>query len=199
MHRHHRSAAAAVCVLLVSAALGCPGRASAGGSDASPAPESVIRKWPRDARVTARAIIAEYGEPQRFTGADLVWIDNGPWRKTVVYRRARPRFLWNTDKDYLEQTIAYRVPVDKVDDLKRFDPRLEVDESRGLLSSRSDSEALNFLALNLADEVASDKRTVRDAREFYEKTERLAEAGKSSPYLRGLMFPTGPAPRREGP
>jgi hypothetical protein len=152
-------------------------------------PETVIQKWPEGARATAREMISKYGEPSRYTDGALVWFNNGPWQKTVVYSSAWPRFLGKKDKDYLEQTIAYRVPVEKVDDLKRFDRRLAVNESSGQLSSRSESEPMNFLALNLADEIVKEKRTVEDARDFYARTEKLSKAGKSSAYMSGFLFP----------
>ena len=160
------------------------------GTSASQTPETVILKWPEGARATARAMTAKYGQPNRFSEGALVWIDNGPWQKTVVYRSAWPHFLGKVDKDYLEQTIAYRVPVEKIDDLKRFDRRLEVNESRGQLSARSESESLNFLALNLADEIVTDKRGVDDARDFYRRTEALSMSGKSSAYMEGFLFPS---------
>lgn len=159
------------------------------GTQASQTPELVISKWPEGARLTAREMISKYGEPNRFSEGALVWIDNGPWQKTVVYRNAWPHFLGRRDKDYLEQTIAYRVPVEKIEDLKRFDRRLEINESRGQLSSRSESEAMNFLALNLADEIVMDKRGVDDARDFMTKTESLTKSGKSSRYTKGFVFP----------
>ena len=155
----------------------------------SQTPETIIQKWPEGAQATAREIISKYGEPSRFTDGALVWFNNGPWQKTVVYRSAWPRFLGKKDKDYLEQTIAYQVPVEKVDDLKRFDRRLAVNESRGQLSARSESEPMNFLALNLADEIVKEKRTVEDARDFYSRTEKLSKAGKSSVYMSGFLFP----------
>lgn len=171
------------------------------GTQASQTPETVIQKWPEGARATAREMISKYGEPNRFSEGALVWIDNGPWRKTVVYRNAWPHFLGRRDKDYLEQTIAYRVPAEKIEDLKRFDRRLEINESRGQLSSRSESEAMNFLALNLADEIVTDKRDVDDARDFMAKTESLAASGKTSPYTKGFLFPNrgdSADPRRTG-
>jgi len=159
------------------------------GTQASQTPETVISKWPEGARLTARDMIAKYGEPNRFSEGALVWIDNGPWQKTVVYRNAWPHFLGRKDKDYLEQTISYRVPIEKIEDLKRFDRRLEINESRGQLSARSESEAMNFLALNLADEIVTDKRGVDDARDFMAKTESLSASGKSSNYTKGFLFP----------
>ena len=152
-------------------------------------PEAAIRKWPDASRVTARAMIAKYGQPARWNEAALTWINNGPWEKTVVYRSWWPRILGKRDKDCLEQTIAYRVPSEKLDDLKRFDRRLAVDDSRSRLSARSESEPQNFLALNLADEIVTEKRSVEEARDFYGKTEKLTMAGKSSAYTEGLLFP----------
>lgn len=176
------------------------------GTAASQTPETVILKWPEGARVTAREMISKYGEPNRFSDGALVWIDNGPWRRTVVYRNAWPHFLGRRDKDYLQQTIAYRVPAEKIPDLKRFDRRLEIDQARGQLSSRSESEAMNFLALNLADEIVSGKREVDDARDFMAKTESLSASGKRSKYTRGFLFPNpgenppqAPRPSRPGP
>ena len=172
------------------------------GTAAAETAESVILKWPEGAQVTGREMIAKYGEPDRFSDGALVWIDNGPWRRTVVYRNAWPHFLGRRDKDYLEQTIAYRVPAGKIQDLKRFDRRLEIDQARGQLSSRSESEAMNFLALNLADEIVTDKRGVDDARDFLAKTESLSASGKSSRYAQGFLFPNrgeSEDPRRARP
>jgi hypothetical protein len=148
--------------------------------------ESVIENWPKDSRATASAMIGKYGQPTRFTAESLIWIDNSPWDKTVVYRNAWSHLLGK--KDFLEQTVAYQVPSDKVEDLKRFDRRLEVNSAGGQLSARSDSEAMNYLALNLADEIVSDKRNVEDARAFFMKVQRLSKAGKSSAYMDGLLF-----------
>jgi hypothetical protein len=60
---------------------------------------------------------------------------------------------------------------------------------------------MNFLALNLVDEIATGARSVEDARDFYSKTARLSKAGKSSAYMEGLLFPNrrenGRLPERE--
>ncbi len=153
-------------------------------------PEAVIKKWPVEARTTARAMIDKYGEPSRFSAGSLVWFNNGPWLKTVVYRSAWPHLFGRRDSDYLEQTIAYQVPDRKVNDLKRFDARIKVGEDGGQLSARSGSEAMNFLTLNLADEIVTGARSVEDSRDFDSKTARLSKAGKSSPYMEGLLFPS---------
>jgi hypothetical protein len=172
----------------------------------TPRPASLratLESWPERSRDIAKAMIEKYGEPARFNGNGLLWNDNGPWKRTIVYRSAQPHYTWLRDKDYLKQAIVYRVPADKLAALKRFDPRIEANETSGELSSRSESEALNFLALNLAEEIITGKRSVEDARAFYRKTEELSKSGKSSPSLERLLFPNDEsrpaAPDKTGP
>jgi hypothetical protein len=152
-------------------------------------PEEAVQQWAEPERITALTMIEKYGEPSGYTKGSLVWLNNGPWRKTVVYASSGSRFFGQRNKEFLAQTVAYRVPIDKIEDLKRFDRRLEVDASRGQLTARSDSERTNFMTLNLADEISREKRSVADARDFFARTERLSKAGKSSSYMEGILFP----------
>lgn len=152
------------------------------------AAEKTIEYWPELARAAARAMIAKYGRPTEVGASALVWYGNGPWKKSIVHRRAWPHYSFELDKDYLENTIAYWVPDDKVAALTRFDKRLDVDQALGEISTRSESEKMNYLALNLADEIVRGKRTVENAREFYIRTARLAASGKASSYLNGFLF-----------
>jgi hypothetical protein len=166
--------------------------------DAVKTPEMVIRKWPEFPLREARALIARYGEPDRFDDGSLAWDQNGPWLETIVYREPRPSFTAGRGRDILEQSIPYAVPQDKIAELERFDDRLEFDKASGELSSRSGSETLNYLALNLADEIVNGKRTANQARDFYRRTLSLEASGKSSPYLQGFLFhirPASPAPK----
>lgn len=150
-------------------------------------PESVIEKWPAYSKAAAKALIVKYGEPDDFSAGALVWLNNAPWKKTVVYRDA-PRREGVRAEEILEQTISYQVPKKKAAALKRFDPRVTADRIRGELSSLSSSENLNFLALNLADEIVSGRRSADEARAFFLKTEELSRSGKSSSYLGGFRF-----------
>jgi hypothetical protein len=150
--------------------------------------ETSIDKWPEGSLDVARVMIEKYGEPDQFSDDALVWKNNGPWKRSVVYRTALHRLFGAQEKDYLEQSVDYRVSDDKVADLKRFDKRVHFDQITGELSARSESEPLNFLALNLAEEIAVGKRGVEDAREVYRKEKEFYEAGKSSPYLNGFML-----------
>ena len=158
------------------------------GAASAKTPESVIRKWPEAAQTIARAMIEKYGLPHRYDDNALVWTDNGPWRKTVVHRTARLHRAGMRDTAYLEQTIGYEVSADTAGDLRRFDRNLKIDLAMHEISTRSGSEQTNFLVFNLVDEIARGNRTVHGARAFYDRTERLAKAGKTSRYMTGFLF-----------
>ena len=162
-------------------------------SSAVQTPATVIRDWPERPRDAARALIAKYGEPSSFDDDRLVWYGIGPWQETAVYREA-PESSGHRGEDILEQSISYIVPEKELAELNRFDRRLDFDKPSGELVARSESENLNYLALNLADEIVNGKRTADEARDFYRKTLKLAASGKTSAYMERLLFP----PRRRG-
>ena len=172
-------------------------RAAAKGAMAAPessiakpgdTPESIILRWPPRSRTTAGLLLEKYGMPDQFDRDTLAWFNNGEWKKTVVHRVLSRRDPSGKNKDYLEQTVGYLVPADRVAELKRFNPMIEASQTAGELTFASDSESKNRLALNLAEEVVTGKRGVADARAFYLKTTRLSSSGKTSPYLEGLRF-----------
>lgn len=161
----------------------------AAAQDASPSGRSrdeqarrVVSVWPVVSLRTAEAVLEKYGPPDLAVSDRLVWYDNGPWRITTVYRDPYEHL------DVLEQSIGYTVPQGKVPDLAKLDVALRVSRDNKLLSAVSESEETNMLALNLADEVVREKRTPEDARAFYLKTVVQWNAGKSSPYMKDLLF-----------
>lgn len=189
----------ALCALRAPAELPATDPAARNASAAVSTPESTIASWPGIPQAVARLLIAKYGEPNTFDDGSLVWYDNGEWRKTVVYRKAPGRFMGLHARDILQQTVAYSVPDAKIGDLKAFDDRIKYDKASGELSAISEDENLNYLALNLADEIVADKRSPQEARDFYRKTLRLSESGKSSAYTGGLLFQQTPKPQRQVP
>lgn len=183
---------AGVAALLAFAAARTIASARAGGwSDMVAVPrsaEKTIAGWPARAGNAARITMARYGRPDEVGPDALVWRANGPWLKTTVHRRSWPRYVFRVNRDYLENAIAYAVPSRSLVDLARFDAKLSAGPGLAWLSSRSESENRNCLALNLADEIINGKRSVAEARAFRAKILRLADSGKSSPYLKGLLF-----------
>ena len=163
-------------------------------------PESIILLWPTYSYHLARLMISKYGQPAEATDHSLVWLDNGPWKRTVVYRVPPGERALGRSRGRLEQSVAYRVPTGQLDALARFDKDIEADVKAGRLTARSDDESLNFLSLNLADEILQGLRTAREASDFRRDALRLRDAGKSSPYLDGLMFvKSGRPPDPESP
>lgn len=159
-------------------------------------PETVVQQWPERSRGAALALIEKYGEPDLFDEDSLTWDENGPWDETVVYREAPLVSIEDDGRNILKQSIDYDadVPEKKIAALGRFDARVEFDPETGELSAQSEGENLNYLALNLADEIVSGKRTADQAKDFYLKTTRLAAAGKMSPYMEGFLFPRSARP-----
>ena len=81
---------------------------------AAATPESVIRTWPAPERAAAGAMLAKYGAPNQFDRRALVWFNNGSWKRTIVYRRPLHHSTKAPGMDFLQQTVGYIVPNDKV-------------------------------------------------------------------------------------
>jgi hypothetical protein len=180
-----------VVALLAAAGAAGPAARAGGWSDrvADPVPaEKLIERWSFRARAAARLTMARYGMPDEVRAESLIWRANGPWKRTVVHRDAWRRYAFWADRYHVENALAYDVPARCLADLARFDDRLIAEPGRGELAARSGSETENYLLLNVADEIVNGKRTVADARAFSARILRLADSGKSSPYLTGLLF-----------
>lgn len=147
---------------------------------------AVIADWSEPSRLLAARTIEQYGPPDAISAGGLGWAWKGPWKRIVVWDGAAADAA---DGGY-QQTVAYRVPEDKRAALTDFGRGVRVSQDGRELSALSSDEALNFLALNLADEIARGVRSPGEARGFYDRTAQLAAAGKSSPYLWGLRFRT---------
>ncbi len=154
----------------------------------APSPERVaahVRPWLAGPRETLKLMMERYGPPNALGEGTATWYERGPWKRITIHGRER--------LSYLEQTVRYHVPAEATQALAEFDHGLRFDREKEELSATSNSEALNYLALNLADDLVSARREAPEAREFYAQTARLAAAGKSSPYLERLLF--DPYPR----
>lgn len=157
--------------------------------------EKVVAGWAENARLAARELVEKYGAPDEVRSASLVWKDNGPWTRTVV-RDLPPPYAGAKIEELgvVEQTISYVLRPDQAEPLQEFGKTLIVDTRKGELTVRSDSEAVNFLRVNLADDVVNNRLTVEQARQSHARLLALEAAGKSTGYLRTLRFgePTTP-------
>ncbi len=147
--------------------------------------ERIIANWKAKPQEVARTVIAKYGLPQEASAMRLIWHNNGPWKMTELVNEEIPHSFPKPHPDMLKQTISYRVPTDKFDELAEYDGSVIVERTKGEISARCDKEGANFLALNLADEIVRGKRSVRDARKFYAETVREM---KNPEYMQGFLF-----------
>ncbi len=79
--------------------------------------------------------------------------------------------------------MDYKAPRDKYNDLASFDGSVIVERTKGEISARCDKEEMNFLALNLANDVATERKTVEEARAYYAKAAMDFMQGKMDPYV----------------
>ncbi len=143
-----------------------------------------VSDWPPLARRAAELIADRYGLPDVVSANELVWNDNGPWKKTAVHRRGPA-----DSGEVIEQSVDYDVPRGKAAAVAKMDLGLKIDGAHGEISVAGVSEDANFLAVNLAVEVINGVKTPKEARDFYSRTLALMGEGKSSMYTQGLLFP----------
>jgi hypothetical protein len=165
-----------------------PLAAAATSVDRDVSASEAIVAWEDLSQKAARALMTEYGVPDEVGAQRLTWNRNGPWRKTVVYN-VRPSPRAGVNMGIIEQSIDYPLSGLQASGVGAFDSGLGFNSQTGELSARSDGEDLNFLRLNLADEVAQGRLTPHAARARYAAVLDLKAAGKGSPELSALRFP----------
>jgi len=150
---------------------------------------AMLAKWPADAQTAAADMMTKYGPPQEVTESLLIWRNNGPWKYTMISNVATQHDFPGPHKDVMEQGIDYAVAPDKVDDLAMYDGSVTVDRTQGQIAARCDKEGANFLALNLANDVATGSKTVAGARDYYAKAiDGFKKTGRMDPYMERLTF-----------
>lgn len=141
---------------------------------------NAVASWPEKPRRLAEMMLERYGPPEWSNRDKLIWRDKDPWKRVIVHREY-------TDSP-LEQVVNYHVPLHRLKSVLEFKNGIRVEAWYDDLSASSDRESLNFLVLNLADDIVSGRRTPAQARRFHRTEQALSAAGKSSPYLTGLLF-----------
>jgi hypothetical protein len=178
-----------ICLTTVFMLVACSSPYRVSDASASDA-RSVVRNWPSKPKDAADKMIDKYGAPDDVTESMLVWHNKGSWKKISVMRDEIPHDFPKPHTDFLMQTIDYRVPLGKFDDLARYDGSVIAERTKGTLSARCDKEEMNYLALNLAHDVATGRKTIEQARFAYARIAQKFMNGESDPYLQGLQFRT---------
>jgi hypothetical protein len=147
-----------------------------------------IVDWSSEAKEIAQLIRDKYGDPDEVTDSMLIWHNNGPWKRTIVHRDPVPHQFPKPHLDGVQQFVDYDVPIDKYDDLAAFDGSVVAERTNGELSARCHDEEANFLALNLAHDIITGRKTVKEAREAYKQAMLDYRANKAVAYMEGLQF-----------
>ncbi len=150
--------------------------------------DQIISAWPDVPREVALTVMEKYGSPHEATASRLIWFDNAPWKRTILYRDVVQHDFPMPHPDLLEQFIDYQAPLEMYDELAVYDGSVIVERTKGEISARCDKEEMNFLAINLANDVATGARTAEEARQFYAETAMAFMEGTSDPYVEGFVF-----------
>ena len=175
--------------LLGTAHAGTPAATPHGAMNAAQV-EKLTNDWPVASRDAIKYLTAKYGAPAAITADMAVWGKTGPWKRSIVFRKEVPHQFPKAHTDVMQQWLDYKAPVPKYSELAMFDGSVVVERTAGEMSARCDKEAANFLAVNLANEVATGKRTVERARTKYGEQIMEMTAKRPAPYTENVMFDT---------
>jgi hypothetical protein len=157
--------------------------------------EKVIAGWPKASQEAVRFMTKKYGPAAAVTQEMIIWGKTGPWKRTIVFAHEYPHEFPAHHTDVMQQFTDYKADPGLYDDLAKYDGSVVLERTSGEISARCDKEGANFLALNLAHEIATGKRKVEDARKTYGEQITAMKAGRRAPYTERLMFqasgPTG--------
>ena len=148
-----------------------------------------MRGWPAASVEAVTFMTNKYGPPMAMTAELAIWGKTGAWKRTVVYAREVPHEFPMHHTDVMQQWIDYKAPVEMYDELAMYDGSVVVERTAGEMSARCDREGANFLAINLAHEIVTGKRTVDAARMMYGEQIMAMKAKRRAPYTEKLLFP----------
>lgn len=152
--------------------------------------ERIMAAWPMASKEAAMFMTKQYGPPAAMTPEMAVWGRTGPWKRTVVYAREYAHEFPMHHTDVMQQWVDYKASAAMYDDLAEYDGSVVLERTSGEMSARCDKEGANFLALNLAHEIVTGKRTVEDARKIYGEQIMAMKAMRPAPYTERLLFGT---------
>jgi hypothetical protein len=163
--------------------------------------EMAIQNWKAMPKEAAQKLIAKYGKPDEVTSQRLIWHGKGSWKRTELVNEEVPHDFPMPHKDMLKQVINYRIDPDDADELLEYDGSVILERTKGEIAARCDKEEANFLAINLANDVATGRRSVEDARRHYAESIMALMKGKPNAYLQGFQFsvPAGDQGDRDRP
>ena len=147
-----------------------------------------VSSWNKSCQMAVDEITKKYGQPNGITADELIWTNAGVWKKVCITKMESKHSFPIEHTDMMQTTLMYKVPVDKMDELGIFDGSVTFDRTQGTMSARCDKEANNFLALNLANDIITNKKTVEYARKAYGDIIKQKMSGANPEYMTKLLF-----------
>lgn len=147
-----------------------------------------VNSWPEASKMAVEEITGLYGKPDGVTSDELIWLNKGVWKKISINKSETKHSFPIEHTDMMETTISYKVPDNKMDELGQFDGSITFDRTQGTLSARCDKEGNNFLALNLAHDIITGKKSVAQARTVYGDIVKEKMNGGNPVYMQKLSF-----------
>ncbi len=147
-----------------------------------------VSAWPERPRLTVKEMSVKYGAPVEVSSESIVWHNEGPYKRIMVTKKEVPHDFPLPHMDFLEHTVSYNVPTNKVDDLVAFDASMTINKKAGEMSARCDLEGHNVLTLNLARDIINGTKTVEAARTAFAENVKADFGGKHPEYVEKLQF-----------
>jgi len=167
---------------------GSAGMAQMNGTNSMAQMERMMDGWPTASREAVTFMTKKYGAPAAMTTEMAMWGKTGPWKRTVVFAREYVHEFPMQHTDVMQQWVDYKAPADMYDELAQYDGSVVLERTSGEMSARCDKEGANFLAINLAHDVAMGRQTVAGARMMYGEQIMAMKAGRPAPYTEGIRF-----------
>lgn len=151
--------------------------------------QQVIENWKEKPKESAKRLLDYYGEPDEYSDSRIIWYNtHDGWKRTVLRNEEIPHEFPAHHTDYLEQFIDYKVPVGKYTELAEFDGSVIAERTKGEISARCGGTSMNFVAINLAHDIVTGDKTVKEARDEYTYLYKAFKDGKKEPYTQGFQF-----------
>jgi hypothetical protein len=150
----------------------------------------MTKGWPESSVIAAREMIMKYGDPQETTSDSLIWRNIAPFKKIIVHREVYSHYFPLLHRNSLEHVVDYRAPTGKIDDVWRYNGSIVLNQTKGEMSSYSENEAMNVLALNMAHKIMSGAMSSDAARITYGKETLSFLNGNKTAYTQVLNFGT---------
>lgn len=149
---------------------------------------SLTSGWPESSALAAKEMIEKYGNPTETTSESLIWRNFAPFKAIIVHKAVYSHRFPLLHQNSLEHVVDYKAPMDKIDDVWRYNGSIVLNRTKGEMSSFADNEAMNILALNLAHNVLTGRMGSEAARVTYGKETLNYMNGNKTAYTQVLNF-----------